>query len=135
MERRDYLIAVAILMISTSIGFGAGGLLLEDRQLEKYSEFLNETVNADQSSKTVEFDNHSLQIMFESTQKARMYIDTDVDGSFDVELTDLKHDGVKHTTTELVTYNSTSYRLHFRYKDDENVSGDGFLTLYRIQEL
>jgi hypothetical protein len=134
MDRREYLISLSILLISTSAAFGVGSLFFND-QPQRYSELFNTTVGSDQPVKTVDFDNQSLQLMFESGQKARMYIDTDKDGSFDIELRDLVRDGEKHTLTQLVTYSSTSYRLYFRYSDDKNLSGDGFLTLYRIQEL
>lgn len=134
MERREYLIGLAILLISTSAAFGAGSFFFND-QPERYSNLFNITVDSDQPVKTVDFDNQSLQLMFESGQEARMYIDTDRDGSFDIELLDVVRDGEKHTITQLVTYKSTSYRLYFRYSDDKDLSGDGFLSLYRIQEL
>lgn len=135
MDKREYIIGASLLVISISLGFGAGSIFFESQQPQRYSGIFDITVDSDQSTKTVEFDNQSLQLMFESRQQARMYIDTDVDGSFDIELTDLVRDGNQHTATELVTYDNTSYRLHFRYSDDENVADDGFLTLYQIQEL
>lgn len=135
MDRREYLIGASIFIISTAVAFGMGSLFFDGQQSQKYSELFNATVDFDQSAETIEFNNQSLQLMFENRQQARMYIDTDVDGSFDIELTDLVRDGEEHTVTQLVKYGSTSYRLHFRYSDNENVTGDGFLTLYQIQEL
>lgn len=135
MDRREYIIGVSLLVVSTSLAFGAGSIFFDNQQPQRYSEIFDITVDSDQSTETVEFDNQSLQLMFESRQKARMYIDTDVDGSFDIELTDLVRDGDRYTITELVTFENTSYRLHFRYGDNEDIENDGFLTLYQIQEL
>lgn len=135
MERRDYLVGFAVLVVSASIAFGAGSLFFDNKEPQRYSDFLNATVNAEQSKQIVGFDNNTLQLMFENRQKARMYIDTDVDGSFDIELTDIVRDGEEHTLTQIVTYNSTSYRLTFKYREDKNSSEDDYLTLYQIQEL
>lgn len=135
MERRDYLVGFAVLVVSASIAFGASSLFFDNKEPQRYSDFLNATVNAEQSKQIVGFDNNTLQLMFENRQKARMYIDTDVDGSFDIELTDIVRDGKEHTLTQIVTYNSTSYRLTFKYREDKNSSENDYLTLYQIQEL
>ena len=135
MERRDYLIAASLLIVSTSVFFGTGSLVFQEQSPEKYSEMFNVTVDSDNSVNSVNFDNRSLQLMFESGERARMYIDRDMDGSFDVELTDLERNGDTNTFTSLITYDSTSYRLHFKYSDNSSVEGDAFLNLYQIQEL
>lgn len=135
MEQRDYLTGLAVLIMSASAAFGMGSLYFGDQQPRHYSKTLNATVNADQPTRTVEFDNHSIQLMFEDRETARMYIDKDNDGSFDIELEDLERNGEIHSVTELVTLGNTSYRLHFRYKDNDSVRDDAWLTLYQVQEV
>ena len=135
MDQRTVVLGIATLVVSSSVVFFAGSHLVEDNAPEKYSKIMEVTVNSEQEVQRVEFENNSFELMFENREKARMYIDKDLDGSFDIELKNLTHDGEQHGLTRLITFDKTSYRLYFRYSDDDSIKGDGYLKLYQIQEI
>jgi len=96
---------------------------------------MNVTVDGDQNVREVSFDNRSLDLMYEDSTEAGMYIDLNQDGSFDLELEDLERNGEVRETTQVVTFDTESYTLYFRYMDDSSRSGEGFLKLYQVKEL
>lgn len=135
MENRTILIAAAVFIFSTAAAFSAGTLVFGENTESKYSEMLNAEVNSSQNTRIVEFDNRTLQLMYEDSTQARMYIDTDVDGSFDIELKNLTHDGKEHGINQAITYNRTTYSLYFRYKDNRSLDNEGYLVLKQINQI
>lgn len=133
MERQTLLIGVSIFVLATAAGFL--GTQQGSDQPEKFRSLVNVTVDSDQNTREINFDNRSLNLMYEDHGEARMYIDLDQDGSFDLELENLTHNGEVRETTQIVTLKAKSYRLYFRYKDDANEPDDAFLKLYQIREL
>ena len=135
MDSRTFILGVAALIVSASIGMVIGNHLTAEAGPEKYSESVNYTLNSENDTRTVEFDNRTIDLSLEDRGEAELYIDKDLDGSFDIRARDLNHDGRQHTATQFVTFNRTSYRLYFRYSDNQSVSDDAYFTVYQIQQI
>jgi hypothetical protein len=91
-------------------------------------------VNSSQDITTVEFFNHSVDLMLEDTANATFYLDRDRDGSAEEALKKVA-DGKIHKGTKLLDFQESVYRLHLRYQDDPEVEEDAWLEVYRIQRL
>ncbi len=135
MERQTLLIGAAVFVIATAAGFLGTQHVQGTDQPEKFRSLVNATVDADQNIRTVEFDGQSLDLMYEDSSEAGMYIDLDQDGSFDIELENLTRNGEVRETTQIVTFGNKSYNLYIRYKDDRDEEGEGFMRVYQVREL
>lgn len=100
-----------------------------------YTSSMDVRVDSETDIATASFDNQKIDLMHEDSQSAKFYLDLDRDGSFDLELEGLEHDGETHNYNRTVTLNQTNYRLHFRYQDETEQVGDSWLKLYRVVEL
>ncbi len=134
MESRDLVLAASIFVLATGAGALFGQSFQSEPVEQRYSKLLDVRVNSSNQIATANFDNRSIDLLYESSAKAGMYIDVDQDGSFDTELEGLTRDGEEHTKVELLGIESDGYMLYFRYSDDFNVSGDGFLELYQVRK-
>ncbi|MBC5793273.1 MAG: hypothetical protein H8Z69_04545 [Nanohaloarchaea archaeon] len=134
MEYRDLVLLASIFVLAT----GAGALIGQSFQSEpveqRYSKLLDVRVNSSTQVATASFDNRSINLMYESSDKAGMYIDVNRDGSFDKRLNGLVRDGEEHTKVELLGLDSDGYMLYFRYSDNSSVSEDGSLELYQVRK-
>lgn len=132
-EKREATVLLSLFLVSVGAGFFMAGQTQQNSALS-FEKFVDYRAGPEKAIKKAEFDNRSLNLMYEDSEAARMYIDLDRDGSFDRKL-NTTNDGEKRLTEEVVTLKNRSYRLYFRYRDDSERSGDGFLTLYRIKQI
>lgn len=134
MEQRDILTAIGILVLSVAVGFGMGLEFSQDSQ-EKFTSFPDVRVDSTSQVQKLDFDNHSLDLMFEDRDEADFYIDKDRDGSFDIELENLTQDGEEREAVQVVTFGTKSYRIFYRYRDNISISEDAYLEVYQVKEM
>lgn len=94
--------------------------------------FKNVTADAENQVATASFYNRSIDIMYEDTEEAKMYLDYDRDGSFDYQL-DVQSDGEYHNTSRTVRLDGEEFALYFKYIDYSDRTGDGEITLYKVR--
>ncbi|MFB6291769.1 MAG: hypothetical protein ABEI58_00055 [Candidatus Nanohaloarchaea archaeon] len=135
MERKTLVMGAAVFFVVAMVGFYAAFTAQGPKGDAKYSQRFNLTADDGNDVVTASFDGRSLDLMHESTERAKFYIDQDRDGSFDIRLDGLTHDGSVNNETRIVTYNNTDYRLYFRYSDSLDSSGDAWLRLFFVEEL
>lgn len=133
MERQTVLVG-AVVFLAFSLGGFYLAFTAQDSE-QKFASGMDVRVDQDTSVATAEFDGHSVDLMHEDSKKARFYLDLDRDGSFDLEIEGLAHDGETHRVNRTVTMNSTNYRLYFRYSDDGEEENDSWMELYRVLEV
>lgn len=133
-DRQTLIITAAVFVL-----FAFGGFYLASStgggSDKTFVSSMNVTVDSEIDIATARFDGKALNLMHEDSKKARFYLDLDRDGSFDLELEGLKHDGQGRKYNRTVTLGNTNYRLHFQYRDDARKEGDSWLTLYRVLEV
>jgi hypothetical protein len=130
-DHRKVLLAAAVMFVATGTGFFLGEQISGYERPDLYSEEFNITLNQDRSEQTAEFDNRSVDLIYESWNEFRAYYDT---GRYERRI-NTTSDGQVHTTTEVVTVEGASYRFRFRYRDDpEGFEGD-YIRLYRIERI
>jgi len=127
MERQDIVLTSVLVVLTGLLGFYVALQTSGDTD----DRFTNYTADSENGVATASFYDRTIDLMYEDSQAARMYLDLDRDGSFDREL-DLARDGEYHTLTELVELEGEGYVLHIRYRDSANQTGDGEMTLYRV---
>jgi hypothetical protein len=138
MERQTLLMGVALFVLMVLTGFYAGFLMdsdSRDNEQNLFSTEMNVTASDDNDIATVSFDNKSVDIFYEDTPEAKFYIDLNQDGSSDIQIDDLTHDGDTYSTTEIITLNSQNYRLYMTYRDSPETRNDGWITVYQVREV
>lgn len=134
MESRDLILVASIFVLATCAGALIGQSLGSEPADQRYSKLMDVEVNASNQIATASFDNRSINLMYESSPEAGMYIDVDRDGSFDRRIDGLVRDGEIRTKVELLGIEEDGYMLYFRYMDDPEQSGEGFLSLYQVRK-
>lgn len=130
-ETRNLLIAVAVFVLAAGTGLFAGEQLSGYERPDLYTSNFNVTLDQDNNEETVEFDDRSVNLTYESWNEFRAYYDT---GNYRDRI-NTTSDGEVRTTTEIVTVDGASYRFRFRYRDDpEGFDGD-YLRLYRVEQI
>ena len=130
-EYRDAVVAVSVFMVTTGLGLLLGAQQSGYERPDLYSSEFNVTLDQDNGQETVDFDNRSVNLTYESWNEFRAYYDN---GNYQ-DMINTTSDGEIHTTTEVITVEGSSYRFRFRYRDDpEGFDGD-FLRLYRIDKI
>ena len=130
-EFRDAVVAVSVFVVAIGLGLLLGSQQSGYERPDLYSSEFNVTLEQGDNEKTVEFDNRSVNLTYESWNEFRAYYDT---GSYERRI-NTTSDGEIRTTTEVVTVDGASYRFRFRYRDDpESFEGD-YITLYRIERI
>lgn len=132
METRDFLILLTVFTISALISYTFTGSQFETGTTV-YE--VSTEVNSSQSISTVNFSNHSVDLMIEDGLNSTFYIDEDGDGSADTILDDLNRDGRVHLRNELLDYPSGIYNLKMRYQDDSTEEGDAWLSVYEVEKI
>lgn len=137
LESREFLILGGVFVVATMAGVFLGLEMFGSNAAGEpgFTSFTNVTVDAENNIREVDFDGRSISLLYEDSQEAKFYIDKDQDGSFDFQLTNTTHDGEVRTTQQAITFNRTTYRFRFRYKDDAEKEDDGYLTLFQIREI
>lgn len=134
LDRKQALVAASVFIFAIAIGFSIGEQRNTNQEPELYDSSFNLTLSSENAIQEVNFDNRSVNLLFEDSQEFSAYIDLDRDGSAEKKL-NTTSDGSKSVTTELVTLDGQSYRFFFEYIDDpERTEGD-FITLYRVKRL
>lgn len=134
LDKKQIAVVVAAFFLSVGIGFMAAEIVFSaEEQPEMFDESFNVTVGPETQTEQVNFDNRTVELFWEDVPLANAFIDKNLDGSYDREL-NITSDGQQRTTEEVINMENSSYRLHFRYMDEEE-RGTGFLTLYRIQKI
>lgn len=130
-EYRDAVVAVSVFVVATGLGLLLGAQQSGTERPDLYSSEFNVTLDQDNGQETVDFDNRSVNLTYESWNEFRAYYDN---GNYQ-DMINTTSDGEIHTTTEVITVEGSSYRFRFRYRDDpEGFDGD-FLRLYRIDKI
>ncbi|MFB6190451.1 MAG: hypothetical protein ABEJ91_02665, partial [Candidatus Nanohaloarchaea archaeon] len=95
-------VSVAVFLL-----FALGGFYLAsspgDQPGKLFVSAMNVTVNADRDIATAEFDGRKINLMHEDSARAVYYLDFNRDGSFDLELEGLIHDGKVREYNRTVT--------------------------------
>ena len=105
----------------------------QDTQTQKI-DFSGE-INSSENEMVLEFFNETAEIIMEQSDKSRFYIDLDIDGSADIRLDKLIHDGNARKDSIIFDYRSGAYLLEFRYSEDANRTEDGWLRPLKITKL
>ncbi|MFB6214023.1 MAG: hypothetical protein ABEJ07_05670 [Candidatus Nanohaloarchaea archaeon] len=132
-DRQTLVLSVVVFLV-----FSLGGFYLAfytgDTPEQKYVSGMNVTADSENNIVTASFDGREIDLMHEDSRQAHYYLDLDRDGSFDLELEGLVHDGQVREHNRTVTLNRTNYRLYFRYRDDAGEEDDSWFRLYRVVE-
>lgn len=131
LEYRDLAIAASIFIVAAGTGTFIFQQLSAPEKPELYSSDFNVTLNQDENQETVEFNNRSVELIYESWEEFRVYYDN---GRYREQI-NLTSDGAVRTTTEIVTVDGASYRFRFRYRDDPGGFEGDYITLYRIERI
>lgn len=131
LDYRDIMIGAAVLVLATGTGLLLGQQMQSGEADSLYSESFNVTLTQSNNEETVEFDNRSVDLIYESWQEFRAYHDN---GRYRQKI-NTTADNTVRTTTEIVTVDGASYRFRFRYRDDPQSFENDFLTLYRVERI
>ncbi|MFB6209037.1 MAG: hypothetical protein ABEJ56_02755 [Candidatus Nanohaloarchaea archaeon] len=131
-DKKDYIMAAAILVVSAALGYGTSSL--SDRGEKMFSSEYSVEVNSSNDVAKVEFDNNSVGILFEDSAEAKVYLDYNGDGSSDRQL-NLSSTGSEQLLTEIVTIDRKSYEFSFRFFDNPEITGEAFLVVERIERI
>lgn len=130
-QTRQIIIGAAVFVLATGTGLLIGQQQSGYETGDLYSSDFNVTLEQGDNEKTVNFDNRSIELTYESWNEFRAYYDT---GSYEGRI-NTTSDGQVRTATEVITVEGASYRFRFRYRDDpERFEGD-YITLYRIERI
>lgn len=121
---------LAVFLISALVSFTYQG---QDRETDSIS-FSGE-INGSENEMILEFFNETVEITMEKSDKSRFYIDMDSDGSADIRLDKLTHDGNARKDSVMLDYRSGVYLFEFRYSEDANRTDDGWLRPLKITRL
>jgi|GEM_PF-3137452 len=127
MDRQTILLGATVFFLASGISLliGLEYFGVEDRNL--YSSDLNTTVETGNYEDTLEFDDKSLEIVFDP-YISEAYIVLE-DGS---ELVlELDSEGEEKTGTQIVTIGSDSYRLSYRYM----INSESYLSFTHVQQI
>lgn len=130
MDNRTVLIGVALFMVSAGASFYAADLVASEPEEQKFRSYPDVRASSGNAVNSFSFDNHTMDLMFEGGSQIKAYLDINQDGSADMTIEDLVSDGQTHTVEKTVTFNTTSYRLYFRYSSSEN-----YIELYQVREM
>ena len=132
METQDYLVAAAAFLLAAGTGFAAYQTFQPDGE-ENFSRDVSVRVDSETQIDSVDFDNHSIELRYEDTDRAKFYYNfNDVRGVQQIE--GLQHDGTLQTFRDIKSFENQTYFLYLRYMDNPNQSEDGYMELYRIEE-
>lgn len=130
-QYRDAVLAVSVFVVTIGLGLLLGSQQSGYERPDLYSSEFNITLEQGDNEKTVEFDNRSVELTYESWKEFRAYYDT---GIYE-RMINTTSDGEVHTTTEVITVDGSSYRFRFRYLDDPEKFEEDYITLYRIEQI
>lgn len=133
MDRRDLLIVFSAGLLAFAAGYLVGQSYFGLEMPEGYTSEFDFTVNESQDTRTFEFDNRSVGLLFADGGEMRAFVDINNDGSAE-RLLNTTSDSEEHTTTEVITKDGRSYRLYFRYRDGPQ-EDDGYAKVYRVSEI
>ncbi|MFB6115551.1 MAG: hypothetical protein ABEK04_04595 [Candidatus Nanohalobium sp.] len=134
MERKNLAILASVFAVSVVVGFGVGELTGPEKK-EKSGKFMKDvsfTANSSNPVTEASFDNRNMSLIVQPGKNASFYLG--FNGTVKA-LNNLLHDGDIHELRKMKALGGKTYLLYFRYSDDANVTGDGWLTLYRVREL
>jgi hypothetical protein len=129
MENQDYAVAVLALILSAGIGFAAHQEFFTE---QKFSKSLDIRIDNENSEETIQFQNHSFGLTYENFQGAKFYYNFN-DSRGTQQMENLEIDGQVHTFRDIKSFGRDTYFLYFRYQDDAEEFGDGWMELYRIE--
>lgn len=132
METRDVLLAGTVFLAAAAAGLVVGFQFLgqDSRETAEPRTFaVGALADGENDVATARFDNQSINLLFEDEPEARMFLDLDGDGGFEIELDDLNRSGTEQQNTETVNLGNRSYRLLFEYRDDPEETGEAYLNL------
>lgn len=131
-NRREAILASAVFVIATGSGLLAGETFFGSGGGENlYDDQFNRTLDSDNNQEIVEFDNRSVEIVYENWNEFKSYVETG-GNQWKINTTS---DGEKRTVKRIVVVEDNAYRFHFRYRDDPEISDTDFLQLYRIEQI
>lgn len=133
MDRQSLILGTVLTVLLALTGFYAF-FVQTDGSIEtpEREGFENVTADADNQVVTASFYNRSIDIMYEDTEEAKMYLDYNRDGSFDYQF-DVQSDGEYHNTSRTVKLGGEEFALYFKYIDYSDRTGDGEITLYKVK--
>jgi hypothetical protein len=123
-------LGAGIFLVAAVVAFSA----VQDRYSYTESIDTRAEINSSSNVDTVEFFNHSVDLMLEDSADATFYLDIDRDGSAD-EVIGRNSSASVRQVTELVDFEDGVYRLYIRYQDDNEAEGDAWLQVYRVEKL
>ncbi len=129
MEDRNYIVALAALILSAGIAFAAHQEFFTE---QKFSRSFDLRVDNENSEETVMFKNHSLGLTYENFQEAKFYYNFN-DSRGNQQIQGLEIDGQIHTFRDIKSFGEDTYFLYIRYQDNATKFGDGWMELYRIE--
>lgn len=130
MKRETIVLSVTVFIVSTALGFTVSSQGQEETST--YREDVSFTANTTNPIEEVSFDKRNLSLIVQPGQKAQFFMEID---SQVEPLKGIRHNGNINELTDFITIEGKMYLFNFRYSDDPEVSGDEWITLYRITEL
>lgn len=131
MDRQTLILTTVLTVLIALTGFYITFLDHHGDETDTDNSFQNVTADSENSIATASFYNESIDLMYEDTAEAKMYLDYDRDGSFDYQI-DVESDGERHNTSRTVSLGGDIYALYFKYTDSGEIEGDGEITLYKV---
>jgi hypothetical protein len=132
MEVQDYIVVAAAFLLAAGTGFAAHQVFQSGGE-EKFASDVSLRVDAESQIDSVDFDNHTVELRYEDTDRAQFYYSFD-DARGVQQIEGLQHDGTLQNFRDIKSFGNQTYFLYLRYMDDPNQSEDGYMELYRIEE-
>ncbi len=126
----DVALGAGIFLVAAVVAFSA----VQDQYSYTETVDVQAEVNSSSNVATVEFFNHSVDLLLEDSTDATFYLDLDRDGSAD-DVVGRNSSASVRQVTELVDFEDGVYRLYIRYRDDTQADGDAWMEVYRVENL
>lgn len=122
--------AAAVFLIAAATGYIGYSTFTSD----KYVESFDIRVDNDNDKQVVNFDGHSVELRYENFEEAKFYYGFN-DSRRVQQIEDLVLDGTLRRMTDIKSFGNQTYLLHLKYQDDPEKTGDGWMQLYKIEEM
>jgi hypothetical protein len=127
LERETVLVSITVFCIAAFATFTVLGT-------EPVEEELGLEVNSSQEIVTVDFNNHSFDLMLENSAEAAFYLDRDRDGSAERKFETISDSSI-HRDTKILDFPDNIYTLQISYRDNPEESGDAWMKIESIRLL
>ena len=133
MEIQDYLVVLSAFLLAAGAGFAIHQFVQTDSS-DEFSQDLDLRVDSDNPVASTEFDGNNIELRYEDTTEAKFYFKFNDTRNIQ-QIEGLRQDGTLQTKTEIKSFGNKTYFLYLIYQDYPNKTGEGFMEIYRIEEL